>query len=392
MVSLLLLLAMCYVLISCSRYHGKCLKIARGKVKEDDKYTCPICDYRVKIPRDAARPKLEDLMQWEQEIAELPFQPDEQDCLRRIIAVATQFREFIRPYTQAGMGLTSAEIPIMRFYLRKIEGAETLLVQETNFFRAELHRWMPIAPIAPEALSSSLSTRKPRPTKQQKLMMSLGIENPADLPVNLRTKAHVFKKKSITIDGLKTPMAIKPAPQRESPTTGSQSPQLAAISQPAFDYSPQFSIGSQVSPTFTRVSPSISSPVLGHHSMIRGSGMDAMLYNAAPPTYSHGLPSAPAVNASPPFSSVNLSRDMNSMFAFDDLAPSNDSSDIYLKDSVPPPPVISQAEYEQQAAQAEDVARAQAQQAAAEALTLQQFSTIGDDDRDVDLEPSIVDE
>ncbi|TQS33592.1 hypothetical protein Golomagni_06057, partial [Golovinomyces magnicellulatus] len=66
-------------------YHYKCLKIARGKVKEDDKYTCPICDWRMKIPRDASRPKLEDLLSLQDEIATLPFQPEEEEILGRII-------------------------------------------------------------------------------------------------------------------------------------------------------------------------------------------------------------------------------------------------------------------------------------------------------------------
>ena len=86
------------------RYHGKCLKIARGKVKEDDKYTCPICDYRVKIPRDAARPKLEDLTEWQQEIQGLPFVPDEMDCLDRIIDAAQKFRNFVGSYTNSPLG------------------------------------------------------------------------------------------------------------------------------------------------------------------------------------------------------------------------------------------------------------------------------------------------
>ena len=62
-------------------YHGKCLKIARGKVKEDDKYTCPVCDHRVKIPRDATRPKLEDLQSWQDELETLPFQAEEEETL-----------------------------------------------------------------------------------------------------------------------------------------------------------------------------------------------------------------------------------------------------------------------------------------------------------------------
>src|SRR5690349_15587113 len=83
-----------------NRYHGKCLKIARGKVKDDDKeaWTCPVCDYRVKIPRDAARPRLEDLVVWYEEIPGLPFQPEEEGVLKQIIDNAQGFRDHIAPY------------------------------------------------------------------------------------------------------------------------------------------------------------------------------------------------------------------------------------------------------------------------------------------------------
>lgn len=177
-----------------NRYHGKCLKIARGKVKEDDKYTCPICDYRVKIPRDATRPKLEDLENWQEEIPGLPFQPEEEDCLARIINAAQEFRSFIASYVNPLLS-SPDELTTQRFYLRKLEGADILLSQETNFFRQELHRWAPVAPQPPPKVEVSLSTRKPRPTKQQKMMAQLGIEDPEDLPVHLRTKPHHFKDK-----------------------------------------------------------------------------------------------------------------------------------------------------------------------------------------------------
>jgi len=254
-------------LLTLIRYHGKCLKIARGKVKEDEKYTCPICDYRVKIPRDAARPKLEELIDWQAEIENLPFIPDELDCLRRIIDAATKFREWVRPLTNA-IGLTGAEVPTMRFYLRKIEGAEILLSPETNFFRTELHKWMPIAPDPPPVVEVSMSTRKPRPTKQQKLMAQMGITNPDDLPPQLRTKAHSFSKKKPAETNGKPPPPIKPAPSKGSMTSSpvtptsqthpllgqsSSSSSQPPPSQPQFDY-PRFgSAGpsTQSSPTFT---------------------------------------------------------------------------------------------------------------------------------------------
>ena len=77
----------------------------------------------------------------------------------------------------------------MLFYLRKLEGAEILLATETNVFRQDLHKWAPIAPEAPPMIDMSLSTRKPRPTKQQKIMKEMGIQKVEDLPAHLRTKS-----------------------------------------------------------------------------------------------------------------------------------------------------------------------------------------------------------
>ena len=127
-------------LIFC-RYHSKCLKIARGKVKEDDDFVCPVCDWRVKIPRDANRPKLEELVNWQAEISHLPFQPEEEESLASIIDNAQTFRDFLVPYTSqtAGMMSTMEEVPTQRFYLRKLEGADVLLAPESNFFRQSLH-------------------------------------------------------------------------------------------------------------------------------------------------------------------------------------------------------------------------------------------------------------
>ncbi|KAF1847972.1 PHD transcription factor-like protein [Cucurbitaria berberidis CBS 394.84] len=196
-------------------YHGKCLKIARGKVKEDDKYTCPICDYRVKIPRDATRPKLEDLQLWQDEIAGLPFQPEEEETLESLIEQGLRFREYVAQYINPLMS-SPDELTTQRFYLRKLEGAEILLSNEINFFRQELHKWAPVAPAPPPILQVSLSTRKPRPTKQQKLMNQLGITNPDDLPEHLKTKTHQFKRAP---DPTK-PQSLQPAPEQSHTPPG----------------------------------------------------------------------------------------------------------------------------------------------------------------------------
>ncbi|KAG9244712.1 PLU-1-like protein-domain-containing protein [Calycina marina] len=189
-------------------YHGKCLKIARGKVKEEEKYTCPICDWRVKIPRDAARPKLEDLQAWQDEIPNLPFQPEEEEVLNKIIQNALDFRNHISPFCNPVMA-TADEAETQRFYLRKIEGAEILLAYETNFFRQELHKWSPVAPDPPPVLEVSKSTRKPRPTKLQKLMAQHGVDDPEQLPQEVRLKPHQFKRKSS-----EPQLNLQPAPRR----------------------------------------------------------------------------------------------------------------------------------------------------------------------------------
>ncbi|POR33792.1 Lid2 complex component lid2 [Tolypocladium paradoxum] len=176
-------------------YHYKCLKIARGKVKEDDKYTCPICDWRMKIPRDAARPKLEDLVALADEVPALPFQPEEEEVLTRIIDNAQTFRDRIARYCNPLLS-TEAEAETQRFYLRKLEGAEVLLAYETNFFRQELHKWCPVAPEAPPILEVSLSTRKPRPTKLQKMLAEYGVDNPDDLPEHAKGKANSLRRKA----------------------------------------------------------------------------------------------------------------------------------------------------------------------------------------------------
>ncbi|KAL7267666.1 hypothetical protein RUND412_009736 [Rhizina undulata] len=323
-------------------YHGKCLKIARGKVKEDDKYTCPICDYRVKIPRDAARPKLEELLEWQSEIPNLPFIPDELDGLARIIDSALKFRDYIRPYTTSILGLTSAEVPTMRFFLRKIEGAEILLVHETNFFRTELHKWMPIAPEAPPVIEVSMSTRKPRPTKQQKLMAQMGITNPEDLPLQLRTKAHTFTKKKTGEANGKPPPPIKPAPSKGHLTPSPGTPNTIAPiqtqqgghipGQPQFDYSnARFGPGGpQSPPTFTQ-SPFThplrsASPVLMPG---RGPALDPALFN--PPSFHGHLPAVTTnSNSSPLYSSAReREKDMNNIF---EALTNQDATELYTKD------------------------------------------------------------
>jgi histone demethylase JARID1 len=236
------------------------LKIARGKVKEDDKYTCPICDYRVKIPRDAARPKLEDLQAWQDEIAGLPFQPEEEECLNRILDAAQDFRASIANLINPVMS-TPDDLPVQRFFLRKIEGADVLLANETNFLRQELHKWAPVAPIPPKLIEMSLSTRKPRPTKQQKMMQQLGITDPNELPEQLRPKLPKSKKATLGRPG-SGPSSIaggngqrSHTPPGEPKDSGSMEPGSAA---PSFIYDTASPVAASAG--FQQNSPMFSGP------------------------------------------------------------------------------------------------------------------------------------
>jgi len=233
----------------------------------------------------------------------------------------------------------------MRFYLRKIEGAEILLAHETNFFRAELHKWMPIAPEPPPAIVVSASTRKPRPTKQQKLMAQMGIKNPEDLPPQFRTKAHVFRKKSAEANG-KPPPPIQPAPAKEGTPAVKSEPGQGSSSQqpPMFDYNQRFGPPTaHGSPTFPQPSfaGSPGSPVLMNNPG-RGQTLDPALFN--PPSFHGHRPNTTSSSSSPQYSAAN-SREVNNMF---EQLTNHDSTDLYTKE--PPGPATSG--YESLAAQA----------------------------------------
>lgn len=162
----------------------------------------------MKIPRDASRPKLEDLQAWQDEILTLPFQPEEEDLLSKIIDTSQEFRNYIAGTVMANhstLSSTPDDLPVQRFYLRKIEGAEVLLVDETNFLRRELHKWAPVAPEPPEMITASKSTRKPRPTKAERMaaMFQCDVQ---DLPFEMQPR-HIRKalrqeaqKNGVTLD------------------------------------------------------------------------------------------------------------------------------------------------------------------------------------------------
>lgn len=198
----------------------------------------------MKIPRDAARPKLEDLVALAEEISSLPFQPEEEDILSRIIENAQTFRDHIARYCNPLLS-TEAESETHRFYLRKLEGAEVLLAFETNFFRQELHKWCPVAPEAPLILEVSLSTRKPRPTKLQKMLAEYGVDNPDDLPEHAKGKANSLRRKAANAEAAAAAAAAAAAQS----TSGMMPPSNSAVyGSPTFHAAPSQPRGAGAAP------------------------------------------------------------------------------------------------------------------------------------------------
>ncbi|ODQ65543.1 PLU-1-domain-containing protein [Nadsonia fulvescens var. elongata DSM 6958] len=156
-------------------YHAKCLKLNRAKVKADGKFFCPICDWRLASIRDheSCRPPLEDLISWEEMAHELMLCPDELFAIQGVIKDAVEFRTYLdrimADYNRRQLTAKTsddientkrAELARLRHYLRKIEGADILLVQETNQLRLMVHQLDPIAPIPPKAVYVMQPIRK----------------------------------------------------------------------------------------------------------------------------------------------------------------------------------------------------------------------------------------
>lgn len=174
----------------------------------------------------------------------------------------------MRPYINPLLA-TPEEVTSTRFWLRKIEGAEILLGYETNFFRQELHKWAPVAPTPPPVLEQSLSTRKPRPTKQQKLMQQHNVNSPEELPLQFRTKPYNINKARKGSDAqMKNQHTLAPASRRprsshSTSTTTSSDPYINSHRLPATSnaqsdpsYTAHFPLPASHNPHQQPVSPS----------------------------------------------------------------------------------------------------------------------------------------
>lgn len=207
----------------------------------------------------------------------LPFQPDEEQCLLDIMQTAEDFRNFIQPICNP-ISVSPEEVTTLRFYLRKVEGADILLSYETNFLRQELHRLAPVADRPPPVIEHSGSTRKPRPTKMQKLMAKFGVTDPEDLPEEHKQRPAVKRKYMEALektDKRRPDIPLKPAGYGSSSFGNASSP-----GTPATPHQPQPQPG-QGMPRLTysnneaRPGPYRDAPLFSHgSSFARGTSSD----------------------------------------------------------------------------------------------------------------------
>ncbi len=244
----------------------------------------------------------------------------------------------MRPYINPVMA-TPEEVTTQRFYLRKIEGAEVLLAYETNFFRQELHKWAPVAPEPPPLLENSFSTRKPRPTKQQKMMTQLGIDNPDDLPQQYRTKQHNFSKtrKSSDSHSNKSHHPLQPAPRHRN---RSDTPHSASTSNGAEPHTrshrlPPGLSSTHTDPAYAAYYPTGSPHNLAHRpgSPVYGSGSYIPSHHSQMPhphlRDSPGFPPRSPLNRSGPPLDPSLFSPTNSHFVTSmSLTPGHGSSHL----------------------------------------------------------------
>lgn len=154
-------------MIACEKcnewYHCKCLKFGRGKSKNVDNYICPICDYRIEIPREYNSPKVEDLFTIIDEGSFLELAPDELYLVREIYEDAANFRDFLSEELNWVDGqIVEHDVGKVKFYLRKLEGATVLLSNEFNQLRQLAHKLDPICDTPPPIIENSTKTKKRR--------------------------------------------------------------------------------------------------------------------------------------------------------------------------------------------------------------------------------------
>lgn len=125
-------------------YHLTCLKLSRKEAKTYNRYMCPICDGKLLIHRTGKRPKLEDLETVLEDAQTLAFLPTEYDALATIVEQVGAFRKSVQAFCHSKQEFAEEDITLIKDNLRKVEGLDILLQDETEFLRKKVARLAPV--------------------------------------------------------------------------------------------------------------------------------------------------------------------------------------------------------------------------------------------------------
>lgn len=212
------------------KYHGKCLKLPRphqqdGSTSPTNKrqkvsVVCPICDWRVGIPRDTNSLPLAQLEGWISEAESLFLCPEEMDDLYTIRDQARAMKAFLQEKVLSADNNPSVEQ--LRFYLTKLEGAYIFLDDEVNYIRQRLHA---LAPVSSEPPPTEHGARQ---TKSKPGLMPNTMDSPHSFSSENSTPA---PKANDNDTHVPTPSHVIQASHSPS-TQATQSPQESRNSTP----------------------------------------------------------------------------------------------------------------------------------------------------------------
>ncbi|KAI9020860.1 PLU-1-like protein-domain-containing protein [Phycomyces nitens] len=146
-------------------YHGLCVKVTRREARAQT-YVCPICDGSQTIPRSSKRPSLEECEQLVEDAKILWFVPKEYDILSRIVGLAQVFKGRVQAFCRSKTHLGVQDLGEIKANLRKLEGLEIHLRDETDFLRKKVQT-LSIPPPAQPLYGAYPSPHIPPPQTSQ---------------------------------------------------------------------------------------------------------------------------------------------------------------------------------------------------------------------------------
>lgn len=172
------------VMIECDKcnewYHCRCLKYGKAQSKTIQNFICPICDYRSTIPKEYDSAKIEDLEKLINEGSSLELLPEELCLVREIYSDAVKFKARLHEELQwDGNDFKSDNIAKIKFFLRKLSGANVMLMEEYNKLRQLVYKFEPICDTPPPVVESTGKTKMGKKKSNAMLLATSGTSGSA---------------------------------------------------------------------------------------------------------------------------------------------------------------------------------------------------------------------